>query len=117
MTHMQICKTEFVVWGRMLPEYYSGRGATITPSLLKYGPFALPTGAFEYGRKFSWGWRFRGVSEASPETTPWSLAETREECIERARKFVRNELEHEPAVGRAHNEALTDIREYADAIM
>jgi hypothetical protein len=75
----------------------------------------LPRGAIEHDRRFCWGWRFRGSS--SLDSTRWRLAETREACLEQARAVVRNELEHEPDKGRAHNDALGDVREYDRAII
>lgn len=123
--HIQLCHREWVLWGYGPRRPDEPRFACmISPGLLllpqgggwnKRLEFRLPVShATIHERVTMWGWRFRGTSEAS--AIKWQLADTREACLEQARKMVDNALEHSPERGRLFSRGLGDVREYAEGL-
>jgi hypothetical protein len=123
MFHLQICRREWVLWGHgPRPAGHPRFMCNISPAVMTLGnppqtrPFEPFAGSAEvYERVTMWGWRFRGENELS--STKWGLAETREEALKAAEKFVQHKLEHMPLYGRTLRLALGDVQEYDGGIL
>lgn len=119
--HLQLCERDWVLWGYVPRRPGQPRFAcNVSPASFvfknKQVCFQLPApGSVEHERLTAWGWRFRGVDEVN--STSWRLANSREDCIEAARRHVANEVEHQPECGRMLERALGDIRVYEGGIL